>query len=55
MYVFKRKRNCVIEVQFVMFSYKTGIGERSFSLTTSDLLDFHTKTEQYLQMNVFVP
>ena len=39
--------------EFVMFSCKTRIGERSFSSITSDLLDFHTnKTEQYLQTNV---
>ena len=45
----------VIEVLFVMFSYKTHISERSFSSITSDLLDFHTnKTEQYLQTNVSV-
>ena len=28
--------------EFVMFNYKTRIGERSFSSITSDLLDFHT-------------
>ena len=38
--------------EFVIFSCKTRIGERSFSSITSDLLDFHTnKTEQYLQTN----
>ena len=43
-------------LEFVMFSYKTSIGEHSFSSITGDLLDFHTnKTVQYLKVNFFVP
>ena len=31
-------------VQFIMFSYETRIGQRCFSLTADDLVDFNTNT-----------
>ena len=49
MYVFTPKSK---STEFVMFYwlYKTRIGERSYSSTTGNLLDFYTnKTKQHLQ------
>ena len=46
MHVFTQKS--IIDVQFVVFSHKTQIGE-SFPSVTTDLFDFHTNnSEQYL-------
>ena len=53
MYVYKQKpeRLKFNLSEFVMFSCKTRIGERSFSSITTDLLDFHANKTEFLRLD----